>query len=290
MDRHNFIDFMADRLPTGIIALRRIRRDGYVVGWYLMDECSGAKLGCPQFTMLRHEGEPFMLSWQSLGQRTTLHQRIHQGQLHIHPPEHIIQASWSAKHMIFGVALSIEFLTKAAVFSSNSGQILSAQIGIFDSVLSNILDLIKGQIARPASGLTLSHACAMLAGMAYDTYGAQTNSVPVNNGGLGAARQQRILAYIDEHLYENLTLEELSAEAGLSSSYFGKAFGVSIGTSPLRYVAQRRIHKAKELLLNGKLTITDIALSIGYATPSHFTDSFHRATGVTPSQWRRHRL
>lgn len=65
--------------------------------------------------------------------------------------------------------------------------------------------------------------------------------------------------------------------------------GQSIGMRPYHYLIQRRIHRAKELLLGGRKPIAEIAVEVGFATHSHFTFNFRKVTGTTPSRFRHER-
>lgn len=65
---------------------------------------------------------------------------------------------------------------------------------------------------------------------------------------------------------------------------------MTFGVPPHRYIGEQRIHRAKELLLDGSRSITDVALDLGFASHSHFTDAFRKITGVTPSRYRKDRI
>ena len=80
---------------------------------------------------------------------------------------------------------------------------------------------------------------------------------------------------------------ELAAEVELSRFHFCKVFQQATGLSPHEYLVQLRIEYARQLLADPKLTITDIALAVGYATPSSFAASFRRVSGITPTAYRR---
>lgn len=123
----------------------------------------------------------------------------------------------------------------------------------------------------------------------YERYGVDAGPCPVQ-GGLGAARQRRVLDHIDAHLGQNIGMAALAHAAGLSRDHFAKAFKVSLGIPPHRYIGERRIHRAKDLLLDCGRSITDVALGLGFASSSHFSDSFRKATGITPSQYRKDRI
>ena len=110
------------------------------------------------------------------------------------------------------------------------------------------------------------------------------------NGGLGASRHRRILSYIDDHLEDKLSLADLATQVGLSLHHFGKAFKITFGRSPWKYVTEQRILRAKKMLLHGGRSITEIALDLGFSSPSHFADAFRKIAGTTPSRFRRDSL
>jgi AraC family transcriptional regulator len=105
-------------------------------------------------------------------------------------------------------------------------------------------------------------------------------------GGLAAWQRSRVAEYIEAHLAENVLLSSLAEVAQLSPFHFSRAFKQSFGTPPLRYLASRRIERAKEMLA-GDGTVTQVGLAIGFAETSSFTTAFRKHTGVTPTVFRR---
>jgi len=110
---------------------------------------------------------------------------------------------------------------------------------------------------------------------------------PVSRGGLACWQQKRVAAYIEEHVADNIPLATLAELARLSPYHFCRSFKHSSGMPPHRYHASRRIERAKQLLANRELSVTTIALDIGFSDTSTFTAAFHRLTGQTPSRYRR---
>jgi AraC-like DNA-binding protein len=104
--------------------------------------------------------------------------------------------------------------------------------------------------------------------------------------GLPARMLRRIEEYIDVHLDRSLTVEELSSHLGISPSYFARSFRSSVGLTPHAYVMHRRLLRAQELLASTELSLTDIALTTGFADQSHFCRRFHEITGVPPRAFR----
>jgi AraC family transcriptional regulator len=105
---------------------------------------------------------------------------------------------------------------------------------------------------------------------------------------------RRSLRLLDEYVRENLarpiSLAELSGIAGLSKRHFLRAFQDSVGATPYRYVISLRIDEAKRRLSETDDSITDVALATGFGQAQHFSTSFRKATGLTPSLFRHRSL
>lgn len=96
---------------------------------------------------------------------------------------------------------------------------------------------------------------------------------------------QQCINYIDEHIHDKITLDNLSKEISLNKTYISSLFKKITGKTISDYIFVKKIELAKQLLLEEKYSITDIATFLGFTTPSYFITIFKRFTGVTPSQW-----
>lgn len=112
-------------------------------------------------------------------------------------------------------------------------------------------------------------------------------SSPHGNTGLTGYRLKQVLAFIDEQLAEDLSLERIAAVAGVSSSHLNTLFRHSMGVAVHQYVIQRRVELAKSLLLKGKKSVTEIALEVGFAHQSHLARHMRRLLGVPPRALKR---
>jgi len=106
-------------------------------------------------------------------------------------------------------------------------------------------------------------------------------------GGLAAWQRRAVAQYIQEHLGESISIAALASHARLSRYHFGRAFKVSFGSSPHRFHSQLRFERAKELLSTSALSVTQIALEVGFQETSSFSLAFRRLAGLTPSRYRR---
>ena len=79
----------------------------------------------------------------------------------------------------------------------------------------------------------------------------------------------------------------MAAEAHLSVYHFARAFRLSTGVSPLRYVMQRRVGRAQQLLAQTNMPLATIASAVGFFDQAHFSRQFRRLVGTTPSRYRR---
>jgi AraC family transcriptional regulator len=110
---------------------------------------------------------------------------------------------------------------------------------------------------------------------------------PVCRGGLACWQQKRVADYIEEHVADDIPLVTLAELARLSPYHFSRSFKQSFGMPPQRYHAHRRIERAKQLLASRELSITAIALDVGFGDTTTFSAAFHRLTGQTPTRYRR---
>jgi len=106
-------------------------------------------------------------------------------------------------------------------------------------------------------------------------------------GGLASWQRRVVVEYIEEHLGEQVCLLKLAELARLSLHHFCRAFKQSFGVPAYQYQVQRRMELAKLLLADHAISITDIALSLGYAQTSSFSSAFRKTTGWTPTAFRR---
>ena len=105
-------------------------------------------------------------------------------------------------------------------------------------------------------------------------------------GGLPNYKLREAIAYINNHLDQDLSLTQLATLVQMSPYYFATLFKKSTGLAPHQYVSKCRIEKAKQLLKNRELTIIEICQLVGFQTQSHFTRVFRKHTATTPKAYR----
>lgn len=105
-------------------------------------------------------------------------------------------------------------------------------------------------------------------------------------GGLPKYKLREAIAYINNHLDQDLSLTQLATLAQMSPYYFATLFKQSTGLAPHQYVTKCRIEKAKQLLKSRDLTIIEICHQVGFQSQSHFTRVFRKHTAKTPKVYR----
>lgn len=106
-------------------------------------------------------------------------------------------------------------------------------------------------------------------------------------GGLAPWQVNRVKKYVEDNLSYPMSLDELAQLIRLSTSYFSAAFKVSFNMSPHNYIVGRRIARAKHRMANSTDSLSEIALDCGLSDQAHLSRIFRKATGTTPSAWRR---
>ena len=104
-------------------------------------------------------------------------------------------------------------------------------------------------------------------------------------GGLPKHKLRQAIDYIQAHFADNISLDVMATEVGMSRFYFCRLFKQSTGITPYQYLIKCRTERAKALLLRGKLSIADVALEVGFSNQSHLTKHFKHLVGVTPKKF-----
>jgi AraC family transcriptional regulator len=104
--------------------------------------------------------------------------------------------------------------------------------------------------------------------------------------GLPRYKLQMVIDYIHAHLNQDIGLTELAQLVQMSSRYFLKLFKASTGVTPHQFVIRTRIELAKELLQAGKMSIAEVAVTVGFASQGHLNLHFKRLLGITPGQFQ----
>jgi len=150
--------------------------------------------------------------------------------------------------------------------------------------------LIAGAVAtfdadRNAARRYLMRASAILQACA--AHEPENGREARSRGGLAGWQLNRLVDYIEQHLAERITGEDLAGLIDVSIGQLFKAFKASVGIPPLQYVASRRLEFVCLLLRTSPESLSQIAVTAGFYDQSHLCRVFRRVLGVTPAAWRR---
>lgn len=98
---------------------------------------------------------------------------------------------------------------------------------------------------------------------------------------------RRARDHADRHFAERLELAALAAIAGFGPHHFHRLFVATYGCTPARYVAERRIERAQDLLRATNLTVTEVCWAVGYESLGSFSARFREVVGESPSDYQR---
>ncbi len=160
---------------------------------------------------------------------------------------------------------------------------------IRDVQLENIGWALKTEMESnyPSGRLYVDSLAVSVASRLVSTHSSLAQRPPEQSGGLGGRRLKQTLAYIEDHLAEDVSLSQLASITGISASHFKTLFRESAGLPVHQYVIQRRLDRAKSLLMQGKLSIAEIALATGFSHQSHLARHLRRASGLSPRAMKR---
>lgn len=168
------------------------------------------------------------------------------------------------------------------IFSSND-KLIYAQIPTNEQPkIEALFDQLQNQSKLPRTEKAiLVSICARL--LAYlDTYTTDSSALPVPSDCIS-----RAIEYINEHIAEKLTIDEICAAVFMSKYYFCRKFKTATGLSIMEYILSTRLSLAQEMLLNGNQTISKISDQCGFSSLAYFCNVFKQRNGKSPMQYRK---
>jgi AraC family transcriptional regulator len=195
-------------------------------------------------------------------------------------------AHWDAQPgLTVGVHLQPDVVARLA---HEPGFDVETRHEVFDPRMSWLVQALHDEAQRGAPGgaLFAEGLSIALIGWLREHYGRRLAPRARGGSGLTPAQRQRVCECVNAHLDEELSVSRLAQEAALSPDRFAKAFKTSFGCTPHRWVQQRRVEEAIRLLKTTTRPIADVALALGFASQSHFTQVLRQMAGATPARIR----
>ncbi len=200
-----------------------------------------------------------------------------------------------------GIDISIEFVANQtsrnllfplgylkAMLADENHRDFPAVISQTDERLMHLMQLVEMEMHNPGFATRL-----MFEGLARAIAAIVNNfdPAPANADAeriyLTPAKLRRVTDFIEANLEANIGLEDIARVAELSLFHFSRVFKLATGSTPYHYIHNRRLERSRALLMQGDLSLAELALVCGFANQSHFTAAFTKAVGVSPGRFRR---
>jgi len=243
----------------------------------------------PDNVVMTYYGVDRDVAWRSGGRR--LASRTRSGAITVIPEGHDGRWDMDGPVETSHVYIPDRRLQAAAAQITGGGRVeLVGRVGFEDPSAARILELLSREVPnqQPSARLFVDQAIDLLCihlVRAHSSFAALALEAP--RGGLADWQLRRVTQYMREHLAEEIGLDELAALVNLSRFHFCTAFRKATGQTPHNWLMILRIEEARRLLETPALAVTDVALAVGYQTPSSFAAAFRKLVGTTPSAYRR---
>lgn len=196
------------------------------------------------------------------------------------------QGQCSCLHLALDAAFVHQIACENGFINTNFLEI-APQFLVQDSQIHHIGLALKAELETGglSGNLFAESLTTALATRLLKTASTNVQQIREPKGGLSRQQLSFVIDYINNRLDEELRLIDIAASVGISSSHLTRLFKQSTGATPYQYVIQCRVEQARLLLQRRELTISEVALTVGFHDQSHLTYHFKRIIGVTPKRF-----
>jgi AraC family transcriptional regulator len=249
----------------------------------------GAIVSTAQLVVAVHKSAPYELRWRE--GRHKKKRIVRSGAIHISPVGVPTYLEWGeARPEVTAITIDQTMVLRIVENAGmNPATSLPTALAIRDPMIRQLAEACEKEMNANNDRPFMESLVTTLVTHIYRTY--TRAGVPIIvKGGLTPKQTARVLAYVREHMSENIGVDELAAEVGLSGNHFTDTFKRTMGVTPYKYLLNQRTEKAKELLKQGKLPLAKIAELVGFSSPAKLSTHFRKIVGITPAQFRRESL
>lgn len=190
---------------------------------------------------------------------------------------------WQDEMTIAAFALSPEFITTLLEDRAPSTlDCFAERHCIFDDLAYKYAKALSSELAtlgEPLYAETLSLAFTL---HLLTAHGRGMGKPLTPKGKLSSTQLKTVTEMVRDQLATELTLTQLATAAHVSPFHFARLFKNTTGLAPHQFVLRLRLERAKRLIGQGQIPLTDIALVVGFFDQAHFTNAFRRTFGFTP--------
>ena len=286
--RNELIDFTGAKPSPGFMLCSRLSAGGVTVSRGRLAANDGAEIGAAQLVVAVIESDAFEMEWRLAGADEPRRHWLLPNSAQIVPAGKPCYSQWSARPTLLTVAFEPALIEKLHRETGVRQEgVIRARFGMRDPDIDAIVAKLRLELQFGGwSGRYYLESLGVVLAVHLLRNYAGARSRRTIDGGLGRRRLRRVVDFIEAHLGEELTQADLARVAELSPHHFASAFRTSVGVAPHRYLAERRIARAMELLAKSEATVTTIAHALGFASHGHFSESFRRFVGVTPTSFK----
>ncbi len=186
------------------------------------------------------------------------------------------------------VLLNPAFVRQALGDAVNENTLeIASRVGARDEQLNHLVRAaeIEVESGLPSGRLYLESLGTALAAHLWTHHATKVVTLKQSGNTMPQHLLRRTIDFIRENLGKDVSLGKLSADVRMSKYHFCHLFKASTGLSPHQYVKRERLKRARQLLVEHRLSLVEIANELGFSDQSHFSRSFHTVMGMTPSQY-----
>ena len=245
--------------------------------------------GVSDCLMVLHRSGPVDVTFRSDGRAVT--RRVPRGGIFFLPAGHACDVALQGRLDTTHIYLRAElFAGDDGGAAAQPGE-LAPVFGERDAILEHLALAISEAVSNglPRSSLLVDPIARAMASrfVAIDRRSAPGPAPARPSGRLSMRQLQRIRDFVEGNLDSDIRLGAMARACGLSAEYFVKVFKSSVGVSPYQYVIGLRVERARTLLDDDSLSLSEIALQCGFSHQEHMTRMFRRVTGEPPGRYRR---
>ena len=185
------------------------------------------------------------------------------------------------------IALEIRPETLRSLMPESDGELhLQTHLSTTDATLTSLAIAMRDEVERGCTSGRMHAQGLSMALVSYlqSRYGGARNAKRAP-GRLSQADLRRVYDWVMQHLGEDFGIDQLAAELNMSAVHFTRLFRASTGSTPYRYVMEQRVRHSLALL-EGRLSLAEIAHAVGFSSQAHFTQVFKQLVGTTPARAR----
>lgn len=272
-----------------LLSSQQLEWEGIYIQHHYQPAWATPQYSYKQHMLLVHNSGPAVQAERVLDGRRQIEQ-LGDGSVVIVPANVQHQVNWDEENHFTLVFLEPAQLARVAYESVNVDRIeLVPQFARRDRLIYQVGLSLKSEIESHGLGsrLFVDSLTSILAVHLLRHYSVWQQPLHEYTGGLSPSKLQRAIAFINDYLAQDLSLEAIANAVEMSQYYFARLFKQSMGIAPYQYLLQQRVERAKQLLTTTSLPIAQIARQVGFSNQTQLTIQFRKFTGTTPLNYRR---